>query len=279
MRLFAVCTHVEGWYDALVGSAVRGGYNLTTIGWQEKWGGFVWRMSLMLDALKNLDREEIICFVDAYDVIMLVPAIELRQRYDALVLDGRVLLGVENPMKEPFMRAIKKGVFGTCVNGYTVNAGAYMGSVATVHTFIVHILNRAKETNEPNDQKVLNGGLCQMLVEKKLIAIDERGDVFFHAVCATNVWSGLVRGECLFGLGVDLENPLTGRRPAILHAPGGLNLDRVCQRLDLPKGRVRNRWRWIIDNYKIEFGICVLLFVVIVIIGSCFWKRKRTSNE
>ena len=275
MKVFAVCTHTEGWYNALAISAQRGGYNLITIGWQQTWGGFVWRMSLILDALETLNEDEIICFVDAYDVIILVPAIELRARYTALVHDGRVLLAVENPLKEPLAYTLKRAVFGACVGGQTVNAGAYMGTVAMVRKFIVLILNRAQETSQPNDQKVLNS-LCRTLVKDELIAVDTEGDVFFHAVCASNRVSGVVHGYCLFGLGANLENPLTGRRPAMLHAPGGLSLDRVCRRLDLPEGHVRKRMTWIVQNYKIEsviFGGVLFIIVVVIICTLCNMKR------
>ena len=136
MYLFTVCTHNDGWYDALVVSAKRGGYIMKTLGWQCKWGGFVWRLGLMMDAMSNLREDDIVCFTDAYDVIMLVSAPELESRYRLLVDNGGVLISVDNPTREVVVDPIMRAIFGNCVGDKVVNAGAYMGTVAGMRTFL-----------------------------------------------------------------------------------------------------------------------------------------------
>jgi hypothetical protein len=261
MHLFVVCTHNEGYYDALVASAKRGGYAMKTLGWNQKWGGFVWRLTLMLDALSTMNPDEVVCFTDAFDVIVLLPAVELEARYRAMVNDGRVLLSVENPIGEPVAGFVGRKLFGVCIDNKTLNAGAYMGTVTGLRVFIRLIQTTAQREGMVDDQKVLNR-MCQKLRTDNMVAIDTQGDIFFHATCENGV-VGFVSGSCPFGLGDGLKNPWTGRPPAILHAPAGLSLRSVCRMLSLPEGRVRSRWMWFATNYWWEMGMGMLLVVVI----------------
>ena len=265
MYLFAVCTHNDGWYDALVMSAQQGGYIMETLGWQCEWGGFVWRLGLMMDAMSKLEEEDLVCFTDAYDVIMLVPATELEARYRLLVNNGGVLISVDNPTREVIVDTVVGAIFGTCVDDKTVNAGAYMGTVAGLRTFLHLIQKVAANRGERDDQKVINS-LCRYIV-KDLLTVDTRGDIFFHTACKTGV-VGFVSGTCPFGLNEDLVNPLTNRRPAVLHAPAGLNLDYVCEQLGLPKGIKRKRWTRFASDYGWHMAIGSVICVVLIIAMS-----------
>lgn len=79
MHTLTVATHDEGYLVALKESCERFGYSLQVLGWQEPWQGFRWRMQLVVDALKKLPRDEIVMFVDAFDVVMTGPAEEARE--------------------------------------------------------------------------------------------------------------------------------------------------------------------------------------------------------
>ena len=274
MYLFTVCTHNEGWYDALVMSAQQGGYVMETLGWHYKWGGFVWRLALMMEAMSKLREEDMVCFTDAYDVIMLVPATELEARYRLLVNNGGVLISVENPTGEAMVDTVGRALFGHCVKNKTVNAGAYMGTVSGMRTFLTFIQKVAHKRRERDDQKVINS-MCPYLL-RSMLTVDTQGDIFFHATCANGV-VGFVSGTCPFGLNADLINPLTNRRPAVLHAPAGLNLDYVCEQLGLPKGIKRKRWTWFASNYgwemKMGSAICVII-VVLIVTSCCYFKAS-----
>ena len=273
MYLFTVCTHNDGWYDALVVSAKRGGYIMKTLGWQCKWGGFVWRLGLMMDAMSNLREDDIVCFTDAYDVIMLVSAPELESRYRLLVDNGGVLISVDNPTREAVVDQIVGAIFGNCVGDKTVNAGAYMGTVAGLRTFLHLVQKVAHNRGEGDDQMVINS-LCRHIT-KDLLTVDTRGDIFFHTACANGV-VGFVSGTCPFGLDRNLVNPLTDRRPGVLHAPAGLNLDHVCEYLGLPMGKRRHRWKWFAYNYgwhmAIGITLCIILIALITVVICHFFR-------
>jgi hypothetical protein len=278
MHLLVVCTHNEGCYDALTMSAQRCDYHMFTLGWKQKWRGFVWRLTLILDALSVMRDEEVVCITDAYDVIMLIPAMELEARYRALVGDeGKVLLSVENPLDHSMAGTIGLLMYGRCINNKTVSAGAYMGTVAKLRVFLMFIQEVAVTNKYTDDQKVLNRN-CDVLHDANIITVDLQGDIFFHATCQNGV-NGFMSGDCLFGLNNNLENPRTGRRPAILHAPGGLNLDPICQQLQLPPTRIRNRWRWFAHNYCkdwIVFGTIVLLIMTAIIMITHMSQKSHT---
>jgi hypothetical protein len=71
MKLVTVATHSERYFPYLKLSAEKYGHELVVLGWGEKWKGFVWRFELMREYLKNLDPNEIVCFIDAFDVVIL----------------------------------------------------------------------------------------------------------------------------------------------------------------------------------------------------------------
>lgn len=227
----------------------------------------MWRWGLVRAALEPLGDGEMVCVVDAYDVLPLVDATELEARYrEAVGADGgRVLLGMENPLQEPPMPWASRVIFGNCLHHRTVNAGGFLGTVGCVRKFLDVLMRNAARWNHTDDQKVLNRS-CREL--HALIQVDESGDFFFHATCVPH-FPGWILGSCPFGLHIVQDddrpmNPLTGRPPAILHAPAGLSLDSVCRRLRLPLGRRRSRWQWMLGNFWREWVVSILVLVVLV---------------
>ena len=122
------------------------------------------------------------------------------------------------------INAMKHAVVGSCMTNKTVNARAYMGTVAGMCRYITFILEQARTQGQTDVWKVLNIS-CYEHHHQNLIAIDTQGDVFFHTGCVNGLSHYVMSDRCQFGLGPNLENPITRRGPAVLHAPGGLSLD------------------------------------------------------
>jgi hypothetical protein len=272
LHLVTVCTHEDGWFAALRESAHRNGHHLTVLGWGLPWTGFSMRLRLMRDYLRTLPDAELVCFVDAYDVVMLVDASELRDRYARLAPGGQVLLGTENPLRDPIANFVKTTVFGTCGGPTALNAGAYMGSVAYMRRFIAVV--HGADGDGADDQKALHAA-CARLTQEGLVIVDADGDVFFHATCIPAMPWKYFTGRCAFGLTPDLVNPRTGRRPAVLHAPGGLELGGVCALLGLPPGQRPRRVVWMLSNFWPELLLGVLVLGGIVAAAICAVRRLR----
>src|SRR5690349_20347835 len=71
MKIVTVATHSDGYMPLLVEGCKKNNLELVVLGWKQKWQGFTWRLKLMKDYLKSVDPDEIIVFVDAYDVLNL----------------------------------------------------------------------------------------------------------------------------------------------------------------------------------------------------------------
>lgn len=101
MHIVTVCTHNDGWFDALRVSCERNQCQLSVLGWGHQWKGLTWKFLLMKQFLNQCQNDnEILVFVDAFDVIVLEPSHIIHERFCSLTRNGsRILLGVENPMR------------------------------------------------------------------------------------------------------------------------------------------------------------------------------------
>ena len=165
-----------------------------------------------------------------------------------------IVIGVETPMGSVTIGWIKHLVFGRC-SSHVLNAGAYLGPAGTVQRLLQIITSK----QEKDDQKTLDHSLLQKVcvfnrscsddVESffsKHVVFDTHADLFFHSACR-NLW-GYVYRPCDTGLTVHLDNPITGRRPAFIHGPGGLDLNPLCVKLEAEPFRYRRTLQPLTDG-------------------------------
>lgn len=69
LHIVTVATESQYYFPYLVESCERHGQKLEVLGFDEKWQGFNWRFKKMISYLKTLPKNDIVCFVDGYDVI------------------------------------------------------------------------------------------------------------------------------------------------------------------------------------------------------------------
>ena len=68
-HIITIATNSELYFPYLVDSCKKNGIPLTVLGYGEKWTGFTFRFDKMIQYLKKLDPNDIVCFIDGYDVI------------------------------------------------------------------------------------------------------------------------------------------------------------------------------------------------------------------
>jgi hypothetical protein len=71
LHIITVATKNDGYYNALKQSAINNNINLITLGFGQKWTGFMLKFNLIKDYLNQLNDNDIVGFVDAYDVLIL----------------------------------------------------------------------------------------------------------------------------------------------------------------------------------------------------------------
>ena len=68
IHVVTVANKSDGYYKILKQSCILNGCKLTTLGFGEKWGGFVWKYTQMQKFLKTVDPTDIVIFVDGVQV-------------------------------------------------------------------------------------------------------------------------------------------------------------------------------------------------------------------
>jgi hypothetical protein len=74
-------THSERLYDILLKSAERNNIKLNVIGMGDKWIGWKNRAQQILNHLKTLDKNMIICHIDGFDSIILANEEEIYNKF------------------------------------------------------------------------------------------------------------------------------------------------------------------------------------------------------
>ena len=127
MKLVTVATHSDGYYPWLLQSCTRHNAELTVLGWGEKWKGFSWRFTLMIDYIKSLNPNEIVCFIDAYDVILLQPLEKIAKKFIKIQNETNCKMVVAHELHSTYIQKFGTDItLGTCKNR-NVNAGTYIG--------------------------------------------------------------------------------------------------------------------------------------------------------
>jgi hypothetical protein len=151
MKLVTVATHSEAYFPYLKKSCERNGYDLVILGWDQKWTGYSFKLKLIQSYLQDLPDDEVVCFIDSFDVIALRPLQELEKSFlDFSKNTGaRVVVGYDRAAST-VIKGVGSLYFGT-VYGYLVNSGTYMGYNKDIKRMINEIYTDPKE----DDQKVL----------------------------------------------------------------------------------------------------------------------------
>jgi len=150
VKLITVATHTEGYLPWLEKSCKRFNIELIKLGFGQKWLGFSWRIKLIIDYLKDINPNELIIFIDAYDVIMLRPLDDIEEYFNDIVkMTNKKIIMSEDKNINKFSDLLAKSYFGTCKD-LRICAGSYLGKASD----ILKILNRL-EFNDNDDDQIL----------------------------------------------------------------------------------------------------------------------------
>lgn len=158
VKLVTVATHSECYFPWLQESCKRYNTNLEILGWGEKWQGYTWKFTLMLNYLKTLDPEELVCFVDGYDVLLLRPLDEIQSYYENInkISKKKIIIGIDLFDNELY-KSIVNFYFSSC-NNFNINSGVYIGKAKD----LFEIISTAKGSsdNKADDQVIITKYCC-----------------------------------------------------------------------------------------------------------------------
>jgi hypothetical protein len=139
-------THSERLFNILIDSAKQNDINLNVIGFGDKWLGWKNRALQILNHIKKLDDDQIICHIDGFDSIILGSDNELYEKFINNFSDKKIVFSTDNS-SNIFVKYYKSKKFTLC-NNIFISAGMYIG----YNNYIQNILNKFVNSNDTDDQ-------------------------------------------------------------------------------------------------------------------------------
>ena len=156
MKLVTVATHSQSYFPFLLESCKRYGAELVVLGFNQQWRGYNQKNLLMKEYLDTLASDQIVCFIDAYDVILLRPLEDLEALFVNFnkITGARIIVGCDQTAKGKKLGLSSRLYYGACNNQH-INAGTYIGYVADLRDMITYILNKISDDVKADDQLLI----------------------------------------------------------------------------------------------------------------------------
>lgn len=251
MHIVTVATESKYYFPYLKESCRRHGKELDVLGWGEKWEGFNWRYIKMIEYLKSKPINDIVCFMDGYDVLCVRDLDEMEKVFKTIQkkTNCKLIVSEDVTILLNFLAELK---FGKCQNT-RLNAGLYMGYVKDVLYIIENIYNLNPKNNA--DDQVLMTKYCNMNND---IYIDKDKELFLSIGYSLNN----IDSQFEYDNGVVYQ----GSRPFFIHAPAYGYLDNTIIKLGYGECNVKKE---LFNNYfekKILFYLYYTIFNIYTII-------------
>lgn len=253
MHIVTVATESKYYFPYLKESCRRHGKELDVLGWGEKWEGFNWRYIKMIDYLKSKPLNDIVCFMDGYDVLCVRDLDEMEEVFKTIQKRTNCKIVVSQDISIQYIvNFFAELKFGKCQN-MKINAGLYMGYVEDV----LHIIENIYNLNPKNDadDQILMTKYCNMNND---IYIDKDKELFLSIGYSLNN----IDSQFDYDNGVVYQ----GSRPFFIHAPSYGYLDNTIIKLGYGECNVKNE---LFNNYfekKLLFYLYYIVFNIYTII-------------
>jgi len=259
LYIITVATEIKFYMKYLIQSVKNNGAELIILGLGEKWQGYNWRNKLVLDFISKLNNEDIICFVDGYDVICLRNLNNLIQEFNKIKLREKckIIVGYENRLN--FMNDIGSIIF---FNGYYLNAGTYISNVQDLKEIISSILKN-NFLNNTDDQVLLNNYSNTHPYD---VYLDSKAELFLSIVDSRQQID-------VSGIFIGNEIIYKNQKPFFIHGPANTCMDTLIVKMNLDKNCNICEEVSKFDYYKIshfgklfldKIGIYILIIILIL---------------
>lgn len=183
---------------------------LVILGMNKKWEGWLYRFKLVIEYLNKLNENDIICFMDAYDVLPTKNIYKLEEKFIQFINNNpeiKMIIGYE-VIENKFIENYLESIMGT-VNDNRINAGTYIGYVKNIKHILSSIvldnpkmqddqLELTKYANKfPNDIYIdKNTCFFKVFVESlKNIEIEKNPTYFFVHAAGNGLLENMLLSE------------------------------------------------------------------------------------
>jgi hypothetical protein len=273
MHIVTVANKSEGYFDYLVESCKRNGGKLEVLGWGQEWKGFIMKIHLFQEYLNKLDDDDIVCFVDGYDVIILQPV----DKIETLFRNSgkKILISIESPADMvPFYDMLIKYLYFGEYKNYRINSGTFIGYVKYLKELYNNVCNDYN-CNDKNldDQKILTD-MCNKYNDND-VDVDINNDIFlvishFDSYKRTNC--KLKNNELVFNNNI---------KPCILHGCANYNLNNILKKLDynIDKVKYRDNLSYLLKSTVFKIIIKMIIIIIIIVIIIKIFNTYKNKNK
>jgi len=137
LRLVAVATSERSELTRLKQSATALGWTVNVLGLGDKWEGLGSKITYLTEYLTHVPCNDLVLFLDAYDVMLLSTAAEIRERFESfkrpIVIGAELGCAPDESMQVLYPKPKRGQPF------YFVNSGTYIGYANDVRDMLVEI--------------------------------------------------------------------------------------------------------------------------------------------
>jgi len=276
LHIVTVATDSKYYFPYLVDSCKKNGKELEVLGMGEKWEGFNWKFKKMIDYLNTLPKDDIVCFVDGYDVLCtrklneLIPAFKkIRHREKCKMIVGYAIY--TTLLYNIYNDIINTLHFGKC-NNKSLNSGTYIGYVSDILIILKNI--RIMNSNNLSDDQQLLTTYCSK--NRKEIYIDDKSELFLTSESPLGQIDNYITLK-------NKQVMYNNKYPFFIHAAGSGFLNKVLLelgynyngnieenlKLDFYTVKVPRFINEILHTLSINF---ILIFILFIFILLCTYK-------
>lgn len=222
LHIITVANKSKYYFEYLKKSIEKNNGKLTVLGFGMEWKGFVWRFKLMKEHLQKLNKNDIVCFIDGFDVICVNNINNIINKFNNIKKREKckIVVGFDN-VPNKLIYFINSLYFSNKINATIINAGTYIGMVGDILE-IFNNLNINNLNDDMDDQVLLNK---YYYTHKEDIYIDINAELF------------LTIGSPLTDLAkfVNIKNNTIyykQNKPFFIHAAGCGYLDTILKELN-----------------------------------------------
>ena len=278
VKLVTVATHSESYFPWLQESCARYNTNLEILGWGKKWQGYTWKFTLMLNYLKTVDPEELVCFIDGHDVLLLRPLNEIQEYYENInkISRKKIIFGVDLFDSKLFI-SMATVYFSSC-NNFNINSGVYIGKAKD----LLEIISTAKGTSANNsDDQVILTDYCIANTDIFYIDIDSIFILNFNNTDEIGNNPNIKIEAKNNNYSLSYKNS----RPFFVHGPGNTEMFDLLKKLNYniteeQIAKIKSKASNIYLNKGMYYGkemfsTYYLIIVIIILIIFLYCSRKR----
>jgi hypothetical protein len=157
LYILTVANKSKYYYPYLVKSVKKYNNKLITLGFNKEWIGYNTKYKLMFDKLNDFKDDDIICFVDGFDVICVRDLNELTKTFINIKNREKcnIIVGYDNNKKHYLLKLMSSLYFTEKINSIVINSGTYIGYVKDIRKFLLFVLSQ-DDSDLADDQILMN---------------------------------------------------------------------------------------------------------------------------